>query len=190
VVLLRTYRVRQGKRYYYVTHIRGFRRNADWQDADQILRPTRRFARRAQARGFGRSTLGERLDRAYLDRLACRTQLSHEVADEAEAGDAQVSVAALVHDGRTASKDPSKGKLRWNTFSPPRRYAKDASVAEATALIRAYAAEQARINAEMAWRLAALERRVVVEERNKATKAVGAATWAEAQRLFFNMLRP
>ena len=73
--------------------------------------------------------------------------------------------------------------------TPPRRYAKDASVAEATALIRAYAAEQARINAETARRLAALERHVVVEERNKAIKLAGVAKWAEAQRLFFNMLR-
>jgi hypothetical protein len=74
--------------------------------------------------------------------------------------------------------------------TPPRRYAKDASVAEATALIRAYAADQARINDETARRLAALERYVVVEERNKATKAAGVAKWAEAQRLFFNMLWP
>lgn len=73
--------------------------------------------------------------------------------------------------------------------TPPRRYAKDASVAEATALIRAFAAEQALINAETARRLAALEHHVVVEERNKATKAAGVAKWAEAQRLFFNMLR-
>jgi hypothetical protein len=74
--------------------------------------------------------------------------------------------------------------------TPPRRYAKDASVAEATALIRAYAAEQARINAETARRLAALERYVMIEERNKATKTASAAKWAEAQRLFFSMLRP
>ena len=74
--------------------------------------------------------------------------------------------------------------------TPPRRYAKDASVAEATALIRAYAAEQARINVETARRLDALERHVVTEGRNKATKAAGVAKWAEAQRLFFNMLRP
>jgi hypothetical protein len=74
--------------------------------------------------------------------------------------------------------------------TPPRRYAKDASVAEATALIRAFATEQALINAETARRLAALERHVAVEERNKAMKAAGVAKWAEAQRLFFNMLRP
>ena len=74
--------------------------------------------------------------------------------------------------------------------TPPRRYAKDASVAEATALIRAYAAEQARINAETARRLEALERHVMVEKRNKATKAAAVAKWAETQRLFFNMLRP
>jgi len=74
--------------------------------------------------------------------------------------------------------------------TPPRPYAKNASVAEATALIRAYAAEQARINTETARRLAALERHVVVEERNRATKATGAAKWAEAQRMFFNMLWP
>jgi hypothetical protein len=74
--------------------------------------------------------------------------------------------------------------------TPPRRYPQDASVAEATALIRAYAAEQARINAETARRLAALERHVALEERNKATKAAGVAKWAEAQRLFFAMLRP
>jgi transglutaminase-like putative cysteine protease len=74
--------------------------------------------------------------------------------------------------------------------TPPRRYGEDASVAEATALIRAYAAEQARINAETARRLAALERHVMIEERNKASKAAGMAKWAEAQRLFFNMLRP
>jgi hypothetical protein len=73
--------------------------------------------------------------------------------------------------------------------TPPRRYAKDASVAEATALIRAYAAEQARINAETARRLAALERYVAMEERNRALQAAGAAKWAEAQRLLFNMLR-
>ena len=51
--------------------------------------------------------------------------------------------------------------------TPPRRYAKDASVAEATALIRAYAAEQARINAETARRLDALERHVVIEDGTK-----------------------
>jgi hypothetical protein len=42
--------------------------------------------------------------------------------------------------------------------TPPRRYAKDASVAEATAMIRAYAAQQTRVNEDMAQRLAALER--------------------------------
>ena len=74
--------------------------------------------------------------------------------------------------------------------TPPRRYAKDASVAEATAMIRAYAAEQTRVNAETARRLAALERYVEDQKRDKAVKAIGLAKWAEAQRLFFNMLRP
>jgi len=74
--------------------------------------------------------------------------------------------------------------------TPPRRYAKNASVAEATALIRAYAAEQTRINVETARRLAALERHVEDQNRDKAVKALGVAKWAEAQRLFFNMLRP
>jgi hypothetical protein len=52
--------------------------------------------------------------------------------------------------------------------TPPRRYAKDASVAEATALIRAYAAEQARINAETARRLDALERDKAERDRRVA----------------------
>jgi hypothetical protein len=52
--------------------------------------------------------------------------------------------------------------------TPPRRYAKDASVAEATALIRAYAAEQARINAETARRLDALERDKAERDRRAA----------------------
>jgi hypothetical protein len=42
--------------------------------------------------------------------------------------------------------------------TPARRYPANASVAEATALIRAHAAEQARVNAEMARRVEALER--------------------------------
>ena len=42
--------------------------------------------------------------------------------------------------------------------SPPRRYAPDASIAEATALIRTYAAQQARVNEDMARRLAVVER--------------------------------
>jgi hypothetical protein len=41
--------------------------------------------------------------------------------------------------------------------TPPRRYAPGASVAEATAMIRAYAAQQARVNEDMSQRLAALE---------------------------------
>jgi hypothetical protein len=41
---------------------------------------------------------------------------------------------------------------------PPRRYAADASVAEATAMIRAYAAQQAGVNEDMARRLATVER--------------------------------
>jgi hypothetical protein len=57
-------------------------------------------------------------------------------------------------------------------------------------LIRAHAAEQARVHAEMARRLAALERYVEDQKRDKAAKAVGVAKWPEAQRLFFNMLRP
>ena len=52
--------------------------------------------------------------------------------------------------------------------TPPRRYAKDASVAEATALIRAYAAEQARINAKTARRLDALERDKAERDRRVA----------------------
>jgi hypothetical protein len=52
--------------------------------------------------------------------------------------------------------------------TPPRRYAKDASVAEATALIRAYAAEQARINAETARRLDTLERDKAERDRRVA----------------------
>jgi hypothetical protein len=74
--------------------------------------------------------------------------------------------------------------------TPPRPYSKHASVAEATALIRAYAAQQARINAETARRLAALERHVEDQKRDKAVKAIGEAKWAEAQRLWFNTLRP
>jgi hypothetical protein len=42
--------------------------------------------------------------------------------------------------------------------TPPRSYARDASIAETTAFIRAYAAQQASINAEMTGRLAALEK--------------------------------
>jgi hypothetical protein len=52
--------------------------------------------------------------------------------------------------------------------TPPRRYAKDANVAEATALIRAYAAEQAHINAETARRLDALERDKAERDRRVA----------------------
>jgi hypothetical protein len=74
--------------------------------------------------------------------------------------------------------------------APPRRYAADASIAEATAMIRAYAAEQARLNVETARRLEALERYVGEQERDKAAKASGVAKWAEARRLWFNMLRP
>ena len=40
--------------------------------------------------------------------------------------------------------------------APPRRYPPDASVAEATAMIRAYAAQQAKVNEDMARRLEAL----------------------------------
>jgi hypothetical protein len=74
--------------------------------------------------------------------------------------------------------------------APPRRYAAGASIAEATAMIRAYAAEQARVNVETARRLEALERYVGDQERDKAAKASGVAKWAEARRLWFNMLRP
>jgi hypothetical protein len=42
--------------------------------------------------------------------------------------------------------------------APPRRYAPNASVAEATAMIRAYAAQQAKVNEDMARRLAVIER--------------------------------
>jgi hypothetical protein len=52
--------------------------------------------------------------------------------------------------------------------TPPRRYAENASVAEATAFIRAFAAEQARINAETARRLEALEREKAERDRQDA----------------------
>jgi hypothetical protein len=52
--------------------------------------------------------------------------------------------------------------------TPARRYPANASVAEATALIRAHAAEQARVNAEMARRVEALERDVAEMKQSKA----------------------
>lgn len=53
--------------------------------------------------------------------------------------------------------------------SPPRRYAPGASIAEATAMIRAYAAEQARVNAETARRLEAVEREQAETAKRLAT---------------------
>ena len=74
---------------------------------------------------------------------------------------------------------------------PARPYPPGASVAEATAMIRMFAAEQGRVNteqacvnADMARRLEALERPVM--QRRQPTKS---AVWAEAQRLWFDMLR-
>lgn len=55
--------------------------------------------------------------------------------------------------------------------TPARRYPANASVAEATALIRAHAAEQARANAEMARRVEALERDVAEMKQSKAAAA-------------------
>jgi hypothetical protein len=55
--------------------------------------------------------------------------------------------------------------------TPPRPYPANASVAEATALIRAYATEQARVNAETSRRVAALEREMVEMKRSTAAAA-------------------
>jgi hypothetical protein len=52
--------------------------------------------------------------------------------------------------------------------APPRRYPTGASVAEATALIRAYAAQQAGANEDMARRLATLESAKVETDRRLA----------------------
>ena len=65
----------------------------------------------------------------------------------------------------TATQPPLQGEIIPPPQSmiadggtPARPYPANASVAEATALIRAHAAEQARVNAEMARRVEALER--------------------------------
>jgi hypothetical protein len=55
--------------------------------------------------------------------------------------------------------------------TPARPYPANASVAEATALIRAYAAEQARVNAETNRRLAAMERDMAEMKQSKAAAA-------------------
>lgn len=70
---------------------------------------------------------------------------------------------------------PPRRSMMADGGTPPKRYAESASIAEATAWIRAHAAEQARVNAETAHRLAALERCVEKQER----AAAKAATWSE-----------
>jgi len=63
--------------------------------------------------------------------------------------------------------------------TPARRYPVNASVAEATALIRAHAAEQARVNAETARRLEVLERDMAEMKQSKdAAARVGEAVQA------------
>jgi hypothetical protein len=79
-----------------------------------------------------------------------------------------VSVPAPVHDGRTASKDPSKGKRQRNTFSPGGATPRMPLSRKPPRFIRAYAAEQARINAETARRLDALERDKAERDRRAA----------------------
>jgi hypothetical protein len=78
----------------------------------------------------------------------------------------------------TAARPPLQGEvispppsMRADGGAPPRRYAANASVAEATAMMRAHATEQARINAETARRLAALEHDIAEMKQSKAAAA-------------------
>ena len=92
---------------------------------------------------------------------------------------ARPGVAPTLHTHQlTATQPPLQGEI----FPPPqsmiadggtpaRRYPANASVAEATALIRAYAAEQARVNAETSRRVAALERDMAEMKRSTAAAA-------------------
>ena len=69
--------------------------------------------------------------------------------------------------------------------TPARRYPANASVAEATALIRAHAAEQVRVNAEMARRVEALERDITEMKQSKAA----AARAGEVVQAFVGLLK-
>jgi hypothetical protein len=77
--------------------------------------------------------------------------------------------------------------------TPARRYPAGASVAETTAMIRAYAAEQALANAETARRLAALERdnaetdrRLAELENRRATAVTAVQAFASMFSLVYN----
>jgi hypothetical protein len=71
--------------------------------------------------------------------------------------------------------------------TPARRYPANASVAEATALIRAHAAEQARANAEMARRMDALERARAEDARRIAALEDRRSTVVAVIRAFAGM---
>jgi hypothetical protein len=92
----------------------------------------------------------------------------------------------------TATQPPLQGEIIppqsmiADGGTPARRYPASASVAEATALIRAYAAEQASMNAETNRRLAALERDMAEMKRRKAA----AARMGEVVQAFVRFFQP
>lgn len=71
--------------------------------------------------------------------------------------------------------------------TPARRYPAGASVVKTTAMIRAYAAEQALANAETARRLAALERDKTETDRGLAELENRRATVVTAVQAFASM---
>jgi hypothetical protein len=105
----------------------------------------------------------------------------------------RLGVARPLHTRQlTAAQPPLQGEIIPPPQSmiadggtPARRYPANASAAEATALIRAYAAEQARVNAETNRRLVALERDMAEMKQSKAA----AARLGEAVQAFVGLLQ-